>query len=307
MTVMLFTHPACLAHDPGPGHPECRERLEAVLTRLDQPDFAALDRRVAPAASREALERVHDPRHVADVLDGGPASGLRAFDADTITGPDSPLAARHGAGAAVAAVDAVMAGEAARAFCAVRPPGHHAEPAQAMGFCLFNSIAVAAAHLVAVHRLTRVAIVDFDVHHGNGTQAMARGRPEWFFASVHQWPHYPGTGRADDRGDGNVVNLPLPAGTGSVAWRTAVRDRLLPAVADFAPEFLLISAGFDGHRDDPLAEFNLTEADFTWITAELVGLAGKSAGGRIVSTLEGGYNLPALAASAAAHVAALMA
>jgi acetoin utilization deacetylase AcuC-like enzyme len=222
--------------------------------------------------------------------------------------PGSDQAALRAAGAIVAAVDAVMAGEARTAFCAVRPPGHHAEPDRAMGFCLFNSIAVGAAQANAKWALDRVAIVDFDVHHGNGTETMTALRSNWLYASTHQYPFYPGTGAASDRGEyGNAVNVPLRGGAGSEQFRAAYTDRILPALDAFAPELLMISAGFDAHRRDPLASINLDEEDFAWVTAELAGIARKHAQSRIVSTLEGGYDLQALAASAAVHVRALMA
>lgn len=235
-----------------------------------------------------------------------PQKGYAALDADTIVSPGSGQAALRAVGAVTSAVDAVLRGEAQNAFCAIRPPGHHAEPDQAMGFCLFNSIAIAACHAQAAHGITRVAIVDFDVHHGNGTQAAAQTDPNLFFASSHQYPLYPGTGAAEETGVGNIVNVPLPAGSEGQTFRRAFETRILPALDAFAPELLLVSAGFDAHRADPLAGLELEEDDFGWVTARLTEAAGRHAQGRLVSVLEGGYDLKALAGSAAAHVAALM-
>jgi len=307
MTI-LFSNPDCLHHNPGPGHPERPERLQAVLAALDHPDFAALVRRLSPAATAEQITRVHDAGHVLALLENVPKSGTVRVDADTVMSPGSGDAALRAAGAAVAAVDAVMKGEAANAFCAVRPPGHHAEPDRAMGFCLFNSIAVGAAHAEAVHGVARIAIVDFDVHHGNGTQTMTAGRPNWLYASTHQYPYYPGTGSVRERGEyNNVVNAPLNAGAGRAEFRAAFEEAILPALDRFRPELLMISAGFDAHRSDPLAAIDLDEDDFAWATEALVGVAKRHSGGRIVSLLEGGYDLTALASSAAAHVRVLMA
>jgi acetoin utilization deacetylase AcuC-like enzyme len=246
---------------------------------------------------------------VAEILSirPGPSQGV-ALDGDTIMSEGSAEAALRAAGGACAAVDAVMAGEVGAAFAAVRPPGHHAEPARAMGFCLFNNVAVAALHARARWGLRRVAVVDFDVHHGNGTQAMFWDDADLFFASSHQSPCYPGTGRVGETGvAGNVVNAPLPPGTDGAGFRAAWSGRILPALEGFAPELLIVSAGFDAHRADPLANLNLSETDFAWVTGELVAVADRVAGGRIVSCLEGGYDLAALAASAAAHLKVLMA
>jgi acetoin utilization deacetylase AcuC-like enzyme len=293
-------------HEPGQGHPESPARLGAVLEALAEPEFRDLVRRKAPVGRAEHAALVHGERFVAAVLSRIPESGHAAFDPDTIVSPGSGKAALRAVGAATAAVDAVMAGEFSNVFCAVRPPGHHAEPARAMGFCLFNSIAVGARYAQDAHGIHRVAIVDFDVHHGNGSQAVAELDPSIFYASTHQWPFYPGTGAAYEKGDGNIVNVPLAAGTGSADFRRAFESKILPALDEFSPELLLVSAGFDAHRADPLAGLELEEADFSWITDRLVELAGRSANGRIVSMLEGGYDLRALAGSSAAHVAALM-
>ena len=301
----LYTHPICLQHDPGVGHAESPARLRAVLDALDHDRFAALDRIEAPRATREQLARVHDAGYIDRILAGAPAEGTLRLDEDTLMSPASAEAALRAAGAAIAAVDAVMNGDGERAFCAVRPPGHHATRDQAMGFCLFNNVAVAAAHAIAAHGLKRVAIADFDVHHGNGTQAIFEKEPRVLFISSHQSPLYPDSGREDERGVGNIVNAPLSPGDGSYAFRELWDGALLPRLAAFRPQLLLISAGFDAHRDDPLADIRLGSEDYAWITERLVDVARAHANGRVVSSLEGGYHLGALAASASAHVAAL--
>ena len=307
MTI-LFTHPDCLAHNPGEGHPERPDRLRSVLAALDHADFASLDRREAPLATNEQIARVHAMQYVEAVLAASPANGRIHLDPDTAMSPGTDLAILRAAGAVVAAVDAVMADEDTMAFCAVRPPGHHAEPDHAMGFCLFNSVAVGAAHAQAVYGVERIAIVDFDVHHGNGTEAMTSSRPQWLYASTHQWPLYPGTGSARDHGPyRNIVNAPLQQGAGGAEFRDAFRDIILPALDAFRPELLIISAGFDAHRRDPLAGLELETEDYGWVTEQLAEIAKRHSKGRIVSSLEGGYDLSALAASAAAHVRALMA
>ena len=306
MTMLrLYTHEACLAHDPGPGHPEQPARLRAVLTALDHDGLAMLDRVEAPRASREQLLRVHDAAHVTRILDAAPDDGRVRLDEDTWLAAGSPEAALRAAGAVCAAVDAVLDGHATRAFCAVRPPGHHATREAAMGFCLFDNVAVGAAHALAAHGLKRVAIADFDVHHGNGTQAIFAHEPRVLFASSHQSPLYPGTGLESETGVGNLVNATLPAGAGSQAFREVWNDVLLPRLHAFRPQLVLVSAGFDGHHADPLANLELHGEDYAWISAQLVELARAHAGGRLVSTLEGGYALPALGACAAAHVRAL--
>ena len=302
----LYTHPACLQHDPGPGHPESPARLRAVLRALDQDRFAALDRVEAPRATREQLLRVHEGGHVERILAIQPADGVVRLDEDTAMSPGSAEAALHAAGAAVAAVDAVLDGSAQGAFCAVRPPGHHATRERAMGFCLFDNVAVAAAHAIEAHGLKRVAIADFDVHHGNGTQAIFEREPRVLFVSSHQSPLYPDSGGEDERGAGNIVNGCLSPGDGSYAFRELWDGLLLPRLHAFRPQLVLVSAGFDAHRDDPLADLRLAVEDYAWVTARLADLARAHAGGRLVSTLEGGYDLAALAASAAAHVEALM-
>jgi acetoin utilization deacetylase AcuC-like enzyme len=307
MTTLLFTHSDCLEHDPGAHHPESAARLQAVLTALTAPRFAAVERRDAPLAAAEDLARVHPREHVARILKAVPQAGHVAIDADTVLSPASGRAALRAAGAVTAAVDAVMAGEADNAFCAVRPPGHHAEPARAMGFCLFNNAAIGALRARQVHGLERVAVVDFDVHHGNGTQAAFQADGSLFYASTHQYPLYPGTGAADETGVGNIVNAPLRPLSGSGPFRRAFSDRVLPALDDFRPQFVIVSAGFDAHRNDPLAQLMLGEDDYVWVSEKLVEAALRHACGRLVSTLEGGYDLAALGASAAAHLQALMA
>jgi acetoin utilization deacetylase AcuC-like enzyme len=307
MTTLLLSHASCLAHDTGQHHPEQPARLRAVLDALGRPAFAALVRREAPEAPREDIARAHSRRYVEGILAAIPKSGHAALDADTIISPGSGEAALRAAGAVSAAVDAVMAGEATNAFCAVRPPGHHAERERAMGFCLFNNVAVGALRAHEVHKLDRIAAIDFDVHHGNGTQAIFADDAHLFYGSTHQYPLYPGTGARSERGVGNIVNAPLRPNAGSAEFRAAFGDIILPALDEFRPDFVLISAGFDAHRADPLAQLNLVEADFAWATERLLELAGRHCRGRVVASLEGGYDLEALAASAAAHVAALMA
>ena len=300
----IYSHPACLAHDTGPEHAERPERLSAVTTALHAA-FPQLDWHEAPRASRGQLLRAHTPALLEQILETRPGECM-ALDPDTVLSPGSAEAALRAAGAVVGAVDAVLRGQTKRAFCAVRPPGHHATANVAMGFCLFNNIAVGALHALDMHGLERVTIVDFDVHHGNGTQAIFEQDQRVLFASSHQVPLYPGTGARNETGDGNIINAPLPPGAGSVEFRAAWSRRLLPAVAALKPQLLLISAGFDAHRRDPLAQLQLEAADFAWVTAELVELARRYCDGRIVSTLEGGYDLTALAESSVAHIGALL-
>ena len=303
----IYTDPAFLGHDTGAGHPERADRLRAIERALAAPAFAALPRATAAAATRTQLERVHTAAAVDRVLAAVPGEGLAWIDSDTVLSPGSREAALRAAGAVCAAVDAVAAGTTRRAFCAVRPPGHHAEPDRAMGFCLFNNVAVGAAHALAAHGFERVAIVDFDVHHGNGTQAAFEREPRVLFASSHQSPLYPGTGAASETGVGNVVNLPLAPGTDGAGFRAAWDDGALDRIVAFHPALIFVSAGFDAHRLDPLARLELVEDDYAWITERLCAIADDSCAGRVVSALEGGYDLGALAASAAAHVAALAA
>jgi acetoin utilization deacetylase AcuC-like enzyme len=305
MTVVLFTHPACLAHDTGESHPECADRLRAVLRALDNKTFAPLLRESAPQASLDQLTRVHTQAYVDAILGIRPPVGAsQHLDADTVMSAGSADAARHAAGGAVAAVDALMEGWARCAFVATRPPGHHAETAQAMGFSLFNNAAVAALHGRRHWNLPRVAVADFDAHHGNGTQAIFANDPTLFYASSHEYPSFPGTGHPDERGVAdNLLNVPLAPGSGSAEFRAAWSDRILPALARFDPKLLIVSAGFDAHKADPQAHLRLETRDFGWITSELMRVSGD----RLVSVLEGGYELRALAASVAAHVRGLMA
>jgi acetoin utilization deacetylase AcuC-like enzyme len=308
MTTALVTHLDCLDHDMGRGHPECPARLRAVLAGLEQEVFAPLLREQAPLATLEQLARMHPEPYVRAILSIRPEPGDRLqLDGDTLMSAGSADAALRAAGAAVRGVDLVM-GEAARAaFAAVRPPGHHAEPSRPMGFCLFNNAAIAAAHAREAWGLRRVAVLDFDVHHGNGTQAMFAEEAELFYGSSHQDPCYPGTGHAWERGVAdNIFNVGLKPGSGSAEFRAAWADKILPELERFGPELLILSAGFDAHKADPLAELRLETEDFAWITDRLVELADRHAGGRVVSVLEGGYDLRALAACAAVHVRSLM-
>jgi acetoin utilization deacetylase AcuC-like enzyme len=308
MTTILFTHSACLDHDPGRMHPESPARLTAVLKAFDANEFEALERREAPLADVEQVARAHSRYFVETVLGSIEADGNISFDADTRASPGSGEAALRAVGAVCAAVDAVMAGDAQNAFCAVRPPGHHAEPDRVMGFCLFNNVAAGAAQAQAVHGLKRIAVVDFDVHHGNGTQAKFWDNADLFYASTHQSPLYPGTGERSERGIyDNIVNVPLAPNSGSVDFRKAMTAEILPALHSFRPDFILLSAGFDAHADDPLAGLRFTDDDFEWATTEIANIARDVCQSRVVSTLEGGYDLHALEHCAAAHVRALMA
>ena len=307
MATLLYTHEACVAHHTGNRHPESPDRLRSVWAALAGADFDRLVRREAPEASRAQLSLAHRPDYVDAVLAAIPETGRRHLDPDTVVSPASGAAALRGAGAVVAAVDAIMTErDVGNAFCAVRPPGHHAERARSMGFCLFNNVAVGALHARARHGLRRPAVIDFDVHHGNGTQHMFENDEDLFYASSHQAPFYPGTGAKSETGAGNIVNAPLAAGAGSVEFRAAYENDILPALRAFDPDILFVSAGFDGHADDPLAQLRLTEDDYRWITRELLAIAQERCGGRVVSALEGGYDLGALARSTEAHVLELM-
>ncbi|MGD9584778.1 MAG: histone deacetylase family protein [Lysobacterales bacterium] len=301
---MIFTHPSCFEHDMGEGHPESPARLAVVVDALQQPRFQGIEWRRAPTATVQQLLRVHDRSLIDRVFNSAPSDGYHRLDPDTAMNRCSLQAALHAAGAAVAAVEAVLAGTSPRAFCAVRPPGHHATRFDAMGFCLFNNIAVAAAH--ALHRgIARLAIVDFDVHHGNGTQDIFAEEPRVLFVSSHQYPLYPGSGDPDEHGIGNIFNAGLMVGARSLEFRETWLNLLLPAVEAFAPELILVSAGFDAHRLDPLAQLNLQTEDYAWITERIVEIAERHADGRVVSSLEGGYSLTALRESVGAHCAAL--
>ncbi|HYD31639.1 MAG TPA: histone deacetylase family protein [Azospirillaceae bacterium] len=308
MHTTLFTHPACLEHDTGLGHPECPERLKAVLSALESEDFFLLERQEAPLATIDQIARVHPRDYIERVFAAVPETGHAGIDDDTILSPKSGEAALRAAGAVCAAVDSVCTGQSRNAFCAVRPPGHHAERAKAMGFCLFNNVAVAAVHAREVHGMRRVAIMDFDVHHGNGTQDIFYDDPLTMYCSTHQAHIYPDTGKADEKGKyDNIVNAPLPAMAGSPEFRHAMSTIILPAIDHFKPDMILISAGFDAHYRDPLASLHLMDDDFVWATRKLGELAREYCGARIVSVLEGGYNLNALASASAAHVRELMA
>lgn len=304
METMYLTHPSCKRHEMGSWHPERPQRLDAIADQLLANGLLTfLNEQQAPAATREAILRVHG----ADYLDGlrarAPQEGYIEIDPDTLMNPHTYEAALHAAGAGIAAVDAVMQGQAANAFCAVRPPGHHARPNQAMGFCFLNNIAIAAQHAMQVYGLKRVAIIDFDVHHGNGTEDAFAGDERVLMCSFFQHPFYPhcgATGAAP-----NMVNIPLPAYTSGEAVRALVDDFWLPRLRAHAPEFIFISAGFDAHREDDIAQMGLVEADYRWITEQLVELADQLAQGRIVSMLEGGYDLSALGRSVVAHLRAL--
>ncbi len=302
MTLLLLSHPSCGLHETGPGHPERRRRHRAVERALEAIDVP-VRREEAPAVAREALLRVHAKEHVAQVYGAAPERGLARLDPDTFMGPHSLEAAEHAAGAGVYAVDQVLAGEASQAFCNVRPPGHHAERGKVMGFCLFNNVAVAAAHALDHCGLGRVAIVDFDVHHGNGTEDIFRDDDRVLFCSSFQHPLYPFSGADTD--SFHIQNVPVPAGTGGDTWRPAVADAWFETLAVFRPEMVFFSAGFDAHVSDPLASLRLVEDDYVWITREVRRITDPHTGGRAVSFLEGGYHLDALGRSALAHVRAL--
>ncbi|QBX36415.1 histone deacetylase family protein [Brevundimonas sp. S30B] len=303
MSATLFTHPDMVDHRPGDGHPERPQRLKAVIDALDDAGLGA-DRRLAQEASVADLERVHPADHVRRILDASPAQGMAALDADTVLSPGSVRAARLAAGAAIDAVRAIARGETTRAFAAVRPPGHHAEPDRAMGFCLFSSVAVAA-RVAQAEGMARVAVVDFDVHHGNGTQAAFEADDSLFLASIHQWPLYPGTGAESETGVGNIVNATVAPHVAREQWRAAFSGRLMPGLEAFRPDLILISAGFDAHRRDPLAHQSLEAEDFAWATRAVVEVARATCAGKVAASLEGGYDLEGLGRSAAAHVRAL--
>ena len=307
MVTTLITHPDCLAHETPDGHPERAARLQTVLMALEGPDFSRLQHEEADLATVNDLARVHDRAYVEQVLAAIPMSGTYSFDPDTSVSPGSRNAILRAAGAFVQAVTIVMCGDSDNVFCAVRPPGHHALPNRAMGFCLFNNVAVGAASARAAHGLNRVAVVDFDAHHGNGTEAMFLSDPGMFYASTHQYPLFPGTGSVGQMPPAHIVNLPLPPGAGSAEFRRAYTETLLPALDRFDPQLIFVSAGFDAHRDDPIAGLQLSEDDYFWATERICEVARRRCFGRVISTLEGGYDLPALGRSAAAHVRALLA
>jgi acetoin utilization deacetylase AcuC-like enzyme len=306
VATLLFDHPAGFGHDTGPGHPESPARLVAIATALADPRFRDLGRRRAPRCDPAAILRVHPAAYLAALEAAIPDEGFTAIDDDTRLSRGSWEAMLHAAGGAVAAVDAVMQGEAANAFAVTRPPGHHASRTMPMGFCFLNNVAIAARHAQAAYGAERVAIVDFDVHHGNGTQAIFWADSSVLYCSTHEMPLFPGSGAVTETGTYNtIVNAPLAPASDGALFREACESIILPRLADFAPDAIFISAGFDAHWRDPLASLNLTEMDFAWITAEIMDIAAQHAGGRVVSVLEGGYDLEALGVSVAAHVATL--
>lgn len=307
MSTLLLSHPACLDHQTGAGHPERPDRLRAVEQALEAETFQTLAREQAPMAPQEVIALCHPMDYINEIRNASPDAGLVRLDADTAMSPGSFEAALRAVGGGMQAVDEVMGGRASNAFVAVRPPGHHAETARPMGFCLFNSAAIAARYAQKKHGAERVAIVDFDVHHGNGSQDIFWADKSVMYCSTHQMPLYPGTGAVSERGEFNtIVNAPLSPGDGGDDFREALQTVILPRLREFKPDILIISAGFDAHQRDPLANLNLVEADFTWATQKLMDVADGSANGRIVSMLEGGYDLQGLSRSAAAHVTALM-
>jgi acetoin utilization deacetylase AcuC-like enzyme len=307
MTTALYVHDDCDAHRTPPGHPEQVARLQRIRARLDAPEFADLQRHECPLASYEQIQLCHPQSYIDQIIAAEPASGTVALDEDTHMSFGSVQAARRAVGGAIAAVDLVMMGKARNAFVAARPPGHHAETARQMGFCLFGNVAIAARHAMEHHGLSRVAVVDFDVHHGNGTQDLLWQERRALFFSSHQMPLWPGTGAPEEKGAfDHIHNLPLPPGSSGSEMRALYSAQVFPMIDAFAPELILISAGFDAHADDPLANLNWHKEDFIWLTKALCDLASRHCNGRVVSLLEGGYDLDALAQSAAAHVTALM-
>lgn len=307
MTTRLYTHPVYLEHLTPAGHPERPDRLRAIGKLLDEPEFEDLDRKESPQADAGAILFAHPEEYYDKIRLRIPREGIVRIDSDTTVSPKSWQAALTAIGGALAAVDDVISKQVDNVFVAARPPGHHAEKATAMGFCLFNNAAIAARHAQRVHGLERVAIVDWDVHHGNGTQDIFWDDPSVMYCSTHQMPLFPGTGAKTETGTGdNIVNAPLSAGDDGEVFKEAFRSRILPAIDRFQPDLIIISAGFDAHHRDPLAELNLVEDDFDWATAELMGKADRWANGRLVSLLEGGYDLHGLAFSTAAHVRRLM-
>ena len=306
MTTRLYTHPLCVEHVTPPGHPERPDRMRALDEAFSDPKFDALERIEAPKGDPAFFELAHPKSFLRMVKDNIPEAGIAVVDADTSASPKSWEVVLHVCGAAMDAVDSVFAGDADNAFVSMRPPGHHAEKTTAMGFCLVNNIAIAARYAQEKHGAERVAIVDFDVHHGNGTQDIFYDDPSVLFASTHQMPLYPGSGAISETGVGNVFNAPLRDGDDGSKFKAAFRERILPAVENFAPDLLMISAGFDAHYRDPLAGINLVDDDFDWATGKLMEIAEAHCDSRVVSLLEGGYDLQGLAESAAAHVNRLM-
>jgi acetoin utilization deacetylase AcuC-like enzyme len=306
MATLYLTHDVCIEHDTGPGHPERPDRLRAIKIVTDQPAFEPLLREEAPMADVADLERVHPGEYIEAIRQSVPDEGLVRVDGDTVLSPKSWEAALRAVGSGIHAVDQVMTGKASNAFCAVRPCGHHAEQAIAMGFCVFNNVAIAGVYARANYGAERIAVVDFDVHHGNGTQAMFWEDEDLYFGSTHQMPLFPGTGSISETGMGNICNAPLRAGDDGAAFRQAFESRILPALRSHHPDLILISAGFDAHERDPLGSLRLVEDDFAWATQKVVEIADKHCDGRVVSMLEGGYDLDGLAKSVGAHVQVLM-
>jgi acetoin utilization deacetylase AcuC-like enzyme len=307
MSTVLISHPACLDHLTPLGHPERPDRLRAVEQALEAEKFQLLARTEAPMATLETIALCHPMDYIVEIREAAPREGIVHIDADTSMSPGSFEAALRAAGGAVLAVDEVLTKQARNAFVATRPPGHHAETARPMGFCFFDNVAIAARHAQRQHGIARVAIVDFDVHHGNGSQEIFWADKSVMYCSTHQMPLFPGTGAVGESGEHNtIVNAPLRPGDGGPAFRAAFESRILPRLSDYQPELVIISAGFDAHVRDPLASINLTEDDFVWATQKLMDVADRHADGRIVSVLEGGYDLLALGNSVAAHVTALM-
>ena len=306
MTTLYYSHPDFLFHETGAGHPECADRLRSITTALDAPEFSSLIRVPAPLGTEQQIRLIHPLFHIEAIRAAIPKHGEHYLDHDTVVSPGSENAAFRAVGAICDAVDKVLTGQANNAFCAVRPPGHHAEPDLAMGFCLFNNIAIAAEYARHHYRLERIAIVDFDVHHGNGTQAAFYKQPAVLYVSSHEMPNYPGSGYPQETGVGNIVNVPLTAGDTGIEFKNKYNAIILPALRNFKPQLLLVSAGFDAHKDDPLASIMLVEEDFRWLTQELMDVADCYCEGRIISVLEGGYNLKALASSVAIHVKTLL-
>jgi acetoin utilization deacetylase AcuC-like enzyme len=305
MPVALITHEDCIRHEMGAGHPECPERLQAVLKGLESAHLAShMSVREARAATAEEIERVHPDRYLGAIEAASPEQGYAFLDPDTSMNPSSLSASLRAAGAVVQATDLVMAGEVSRAFCAVRPPGHHATPRRPMGFCVFNNVAIAAAHALEHHGLERVAVLDFDVHHGNGTEDAFHEDRRVMLCSTFQHPYYPYCGA--DSGNDHIINVPLPAMTDGPNFRKAVERFWMPALDRFQPQLVFVSAGFDAHREDPLAYLQLEDEDYRWVTEKILEVAERHAQGRVVSTLEGGYNLDSLRRSAVQHVAPLV-
>ncbi|WP_332700437.1 histone deacetylase family protein [Devosia sp.] len=306
MTTLLVSQPNFADHVTPQGHPERADRIRAIEEALSRPRFDKLLRRNAPSGDLMLAELVHDSRYLSRLRDGRPAEGIGQIDADTFISANSLAVVATGLGGALSALDAVLLGEVDNAFCAIRPPGHHAEIATPMGFCLINTVAIVAREAQRKYGAERIAIIDFDVHHGNGTQDIFKADSTVFYASTHQMPLFPGTGKPSETGVGNITNVPLDPNSDGTSMRDAYLTRIIPALIDFSPDLILISAGFDAHERDPLAQLNWQSADYGWLTGKLMDVAGRACGNRIVSLLEGGYDLKGLAGGASHHVAMLM-